>query len=338
VAEILIIGGTRFIGRAIVEELLRRGHTITIYHRGRHEVEFSGPVTHVHGDRRDYGRFQADMARLSPQTVVDVIPMNADDTRALVQALCGRIRQSVHISSGDVYARAQLVPISEDAPVGSAEAVELPLGDSIVPYSKVAVEAAIREAQAAGGFPATVLRLPAVYGPGDPLAREWFFVKRVLDGRPRIALPDGGLGLFHRGYVDDVARAVALALESPDAVGQTYNVGHERVLTVRGIAELVAQVMDHEWEIVPVPADRLAPTNPYAAPYPLVYDLSRIRAELGYRDSVPLEEGMRQTVACLVADPPTPETWGLARYLSEDAFDYDAEDAAIAATRTAKNG
>ena len=53
--------------------------------------------------------------------------------------------------------------------------------------------------------------------------------------------------------------------------------GHERVLTVRGIAELVARVMDHEWEIVSVPADRLPPTNPYAPPYPIVYDLSRIR-------------------------------------------------------------
>ena len=106
--------------------------------------------------------------------------------------------------------------------------------------------------------------------------------------------------------------------------------GHERVLTVRGIAEPVARVMDHEWEIVSVPADRLPPTNPFASPYPLVYDLSRIRAELGYRDSVSLEEGMGRTVDWLLAHPPTPATWGLARYLIHDAFDYAAEDAAMA--------
>jgi nucleoside-diphosphate-sugar epimerase len=195
------------------------------------------------------------------------------------------------------------------------------------------MEAAIREAQAAGRrrVPATILRLPAVYGPGDPLAREWFFVKRVLDGRQRIALPDGGLGLFHRGYVDDVARAAVMALENPRAIGRTYNVGHERVLTVRGIAELVAQVMDHEWEVVSVPAGRLPPTNPYATPYPIVYDLSQIRTDLGYRESVSLEEGMRRTVAWLVANPPAPATWGLTRYLEHDAFDYAAENAAISA-------
>jgi len=50
---------------------------------------------------------------------------------------------------------------------------------------------------------------------------------------------------------------------------------------------------------------------------------------LGYRESVSLEEGMRRTVAWLVANPPTPERWGLARYLPHDAFDYAAEDAAM---------
>jgi nucleoside-diphosphate-sugar epimerase len=101
-----------------------------------------------------------------------------------------------------------------------------------VPYSKVAVEVIIREAWAADDFPATIMRLLAVYGPGDSLAQEWSFVKRVLDGRRRIALPDGELGVFQRGYVDDVARAVALAPESPQAIGRTCSVGHERVLTM----------------------------------------------------------------------------------------------------------
>jgi nucleoside-diphosphate-sugar epimerase len=329
--DVLVIGGTRFVGRAIVEELVRRGHSVTIYHRGRHEVDFSAPVTHVHGDRRDYARFCSDLAHLAPEAVVDVVPMNADDTRALVEALRGRIARSVHVSSGDVYAPGQPIPIPEDAPLGAAEPVDLRLDGQTVPYSKVAVEAAVREARAAGGFPATVLRLPAVYGPRDRLAREWFFVRRVLDGRRRIALPDGGLQLFHRGYVDDVARAAVLALESPQAVGRTFNVGHERVLTARGIAALVARVMGHEWEIVSVPDCLLPPTNPFALAYPIVYDLTRIRVDLGYRDVVSLEEGMRRAVDWLVAHPPTAETWGLARYLSHDPFDYAAEDAGLAA-------
>jgi len=148
--NILVIGGARFIGWAIVEELLWRGHTVTIYHRGQHEVEFSRPVAHVHGDQRDYHRFRADLARIAPEAVVDVIPMNADDSRALVAALRGRIARSVHISSPG-----QPIPIPEDAPIRPAEPVELQLDDEAVSYSKVAVEAVIREAQAAGDFPAT---------------------------------------------------------------------------------------------------------------------------------------------------------------------------------------
>jgi nucleoside-diphosphate-sugar epimerase len=327
--NVLVIGGTGFIGPPIVNELLRRGHTVTVYHRGQREADYAAPVSHVHGDRRDYPRFQADLIRLAPEAVVDDIPMNAADARSVVEALRGRLACSVHISSGDVYAPHQPIPIPEDAPTNPPEATELQVHGQKVPYSKVAAEAVIREAGAAGDYPAVILRLPAVYGPANPLAREWFFVKRVLDGRRRIAVPDGGLGLFHRGHVDDVARAVALALESPQAIGRAYNVGHERALTVWGIAELVAGVMDHEWEIVSVPARSLPPTNPFAAPYPIVYDLSRIRTDLSFRESVSLEEGMRGTAAWLAEHPPTLETWSLTRFLTHDPFDYAAEDAAI---------
>jgi nucleoside-diphosphate-sugar epimerase len=329
--NVLVIGGTRFIGRAIVEELLRHGHAVTVYHRGTHETEYSAPVTHVHGDRRDHPRFQRDLASLSPDALVDVIPMNADDTSAVVEAFRGRITRSVHISSGDVYAPGQAVLIPEDAPRQSSAPGEISAYGQKVRYSKVEMEDAVLAAQETGMFPATILRLPAVYGPRDPLAREWFFIKRVLDGRRRVAVPDQGLALFHRGYVDDVARAAVLALESPKALGQTYNVGHERVLTVRGIAELVAETMAHQWDIVSVPGERLPPTNPFAAPYHIVYDLARIREDLGYRESVSLREGMERTVAWFVENQPTSETWGLARYMTHDAFDYGAEDTAMRA-------
>jgi nucleoside-diphosphate-sugar epimerase len=329
--DVLVIGGTRFIGRAIVEELLRGGHRVTVYHRGKHPGEFSAPVIEKHGDRHDLPRFRADVAEISVDAVVDVIPMNGDDARAVVDAFRGRIARSVHISSGDVYSPGQAVPIPEDAPCGPGEPSEISAYGQKVPYSKVAVETAIREAQREGDFPATVLRLPAVYGPRDPLAREWFFIKRVLDGRRRVAVPDQGLALFHRGYVDDVARAAVLALESPKAVGRTYNVGHEQVLTVHGIAKLVAEVMGHEWEVVSVPGERLPPTNPFAAPYHIVYDLTGINDDLGYRDSVSLRQGMERTVAWFVENRPTSETWGLGRHLTHDAFDYDAEEAAITA-------
>jgi hypothetical protein len=90
-------------------------------------------------------------------------------------------------------------------------------------------------------------------------------------------------------------------------------------------------VIGHQWQIVSVPAEWLPPTNPYAPPYPIVYDLSRIRVELDCREWVSLEEGMQRTVAWLVDHPPTPKTWGLAHYLSHDAFDCAAEDTAMAA-------
>jgi nucleoside-diphosphate-sugar epimerase len=323
--RVLVVGGTRFIGRAIVERLLGRGHAVTVYHRGETETTYSGPVTHIHGDRRDHADMRANLAGLAPEGMIDVIPMNGDDARVLVDALRGRVLRAVFISSGDVYAPDQAIPLSEEAALGPAEPVEIPVYGQSVSYSKVAMEAVVRQAWQDGGFPATILRLPAVYGPGSR-GREWFFVKRVLDGRARLALPDGGYQLFHRGYVEDVARAAVLALESRRAAGRTYNVGHEKVLTMRGVAELVARVMDHQWELVSVPAAWLPPTNPFATAYPIVYDLGRIQSELGCRDTVSLEEGMRRTVDWLLSNPVEPGEPG-----PVDPFDYTAEDEAISA-------
>lgn len=326
---ILVIGGTRFVGRYIVEELLRCGHTITLYHRGRTEVAFSGPIHHIHGDRREHSTFKRVLANLEVDAVIDVVPMNERDVRALVEATQGRIHRSVFISSGDVYALGLPLPIPENAPRQPAQHVNWFLDGETVLYSKVAMEDEVFRAVREWGYPATVLRLPAIYGPHDPLAREWYFVKRVLDGRKEIALPAPGQILFHRGYVEDVAWAAVTALEQPVAVGKVYNIGHERVWTTWALAEAVARVRAHQWKIIEVPAKHLPMGNPYAPPYHILYDLSRIRADLGYHDSVSLEEGLARTVDWLCRNQPTADNWGLRHYMPHDAFDYAAEDEAI---------
>jgi nucleoside-diphosphate-sugar epimerase len=92
-----------------------------------------------------------------------------------------------------------------------------------------------------------MFRFPVVYGPRQPLPLEWCVVRRVLDGRRAIVLADGGLTLSTMGYVENLAHAVLLAVDRPDAsAGQSYNVGDERTLTVRQRVESIARIMGHE--------------------------------------------------------------------------------------------
>src|SRR5436190_8561175 len=84
-------------------------------------------------------------------------------------------------------------------------------------------------------LPGTVLRLPAVYGPGDRQHRLFPYVQRMHDGRPAILLEHGRASWrWTRGYVENVARAIALAVVQEHATGLIYNVGEAEALTEAG--------------------------------------------------------------------------------------------------------
>ena len=79
-------------------------------------------------------------------------------------------------------------------------------------------------------------------------------VRRILDKRPYIIVPDGGLTLATHGYAANMGHAVLLSVDNPKASsGQIYNCGDERTMTLRQIIEVIAKEMNYEWEILDVP-------------------------------------------------------------------------------------
>ena len=113
---------------------------------------------------------------------------------------------------------------------------------------------------------ATHFRYPYVYGPYQLTPREWIVVRRVLDGRRRIVVADDGLTLHHHGYTENIAHALLLALEQPDAAaGKLFNIADEEVLSVRQVVELIAAALDHELEVVSMPYDLAVPARPLLA-------------------------------------------------------------------------
>ncbi len=325
--RVLVIGGTGLSGPYLLRELIARHHEVVVFHRGHHEAQLPTKVTHIHGDLRDADALAAAARNFRPQRVVHMYAMKPEDVERAAQAFGGHIERFVLISSGDVYAAfeaiearrpsPQPIPISEDAPLRSAPYRPPHAAD----YDKLGAERVALAAAEAGQLPTAVLRFPAIYGSGP--IREWYWVKRILDGRPRIALPDGGLNLQHRGFAGNLAHAVALVLDEAQP-GRVYNVRDEAVYSVRQITDMIANIMGHSWEVASVPASAWPYGTPYSLPSHLVYDLSRIKSELAYRDIVAPEQALRLTVEQLVANPPerVPFLW-------PQAFDYTAEDEAI---------
>ncbi|MGH8013253.1 MAG: NAD-dependent epimerase/dehydratase family protein, partial [Candidatus Binataceae bacterium] len=163
--------------------------------------------------------------------------------------------------------------------------------------------------------------------------REWSIVRRVMDGRHAIIVPEDGLTLNHAAYVGNAAHAILLAVDRPEAsAGQIYNVGDERVLTLRQVIEVVTSALGHALEIVSMPWEFALPARPMisqAWTTHRVLDLGKIKNQLGYADMLPAEAALALTARWLKEHPLKPR--GPEEKIIQDPFDYRAEDELIAA-------
>jgi nucleoside-diphosphate-sugar epimerase len=335
--RILVIGGTSFIGPHVVRRLIEQAHEVTVFHRGSTEAELSADVRHLHGDRAELVAHTQAFERLAPEVVLHMVPMSERDAEVAVRTFAGRTSRLVAISSADVYrARNRLfrvepgppdpVPLAEDSPLRSvlypyraaAPGPEHPLYH----YDKIPVERIVMGNPA---LPGTVLRLPFVYGPGDRQHRLFEHLCRMDQGRPAIPLrKDFATWRCTRGYVENVAAAITLALTRQAAAGRIYNVGEEAAFTEAGWIRKVGEAAGWTGEVVPVPEESLPGSPALATEQDLVLDTSQIRRELGYREGVSLETALERTVAWERSHPPEP---------APPPPDYAAEDRALARVR-----
>lgn len=334
--RILVLGGTGFIGTPLVQQLARGPHDVAVFHRGETMPDLPGSVHVFQGDRSDLHAAWSDFTGFAPHVVIDMIAYTEDEAKLAVEVFSGLVSRAVVIGSGDVYRNYEglrgtgaqppdPVPLAEDAPLRESRYPYREFADRaeehLYNYDKILVEEAYRASDA---LTCTVLRLPMVYGPDDPQRRIFSYLKRMDDGRPAILLgAEQADWQWTRGYVENVAAAIALAATEEDAAGRTYNVGEADTATEAAWVRRIAAAANWRGEIVTVPSDALPE---HLRPeldlhYDLALDTSRIRRELGYNEPVPPEEAMAQTVTWTRAHPPAS--------IDEQAFDYEAEDAVL---------
>lgn len=331
----LVIGGTGPSGPHVVAGLGARGYEVTILHRGTHESPAIGPeVEHVHTDVRS-GAAVAD-ALLGRRFDVGVVTYGR--LRDVAPVLRGVVDRLVTVGGFPAFSgywnasgfrpRGLPVPVREDAAKVSDD------GEGVKSARVRETERAVFEA-----FPDAIhLRYPIVYGPNQPVPREWCIVRRILDGRRTIIVPDAGLTIDTRGYVENVARAVLCAVDNPDAgAGRAYNVGDETQLTLRQVIEAIVDALGARVELVDVPY-ALAPTarplvmSPHSTHR--LFSVDALRRDLGYRDLVPAAEATARTARWYADHPLVPG--GIEETILTDPFDYQAEDRIVAAWRAAE--
>jgi len=279
--RVVVAGGRGFIGRHVVAAMGRAGHETIVVGRG-------DPIP-------------------AADAVVHLGLYNEADAGTAVASVRGTRARLVVASSGDVYRVYGWIlgteaepggegPLDEDAPLRTrlypyGREARGPRG-TLVDYDKILVERAVREVGA------VVLRLPKVYGPGDPQATFSAHVERLRAGAPVVVGESVASWRWTHGYVEDVAEAFLLAAVHPGIEGRTYNVGEaptpplaDRVRALARAAGSASRI-----EVVPdddVPADLRVPI---ARAADLVHDTRRIRGELGWCERVPEGEGLRRTI------------------------------------------
>lgn len=332
--RILIIGGTRFIGARVAKRLLAGGHRVSLFHRGQTETELPASVEHIYGDRRDLPRFESQFRSMSPDVVLDMICHNQREALCLIKTFQGVAARAVVVSSMDVYRAygcllgveangVEEVPVDEDSHLRTSRfpyrtQAKSP-DDMAFDYDKILVEEVVMNTT---GLPGTVLRLAAVYGPGEH--RFFDYLHRMADGRETILLDEQqARWLWTRGYVADVAAAIALACVKDRAAGRIYNVGEAHAETEAEWVRSIGRAAGWSGKVVGLPRQKLPEhlRMPYNFQYHLHADTNRIRKELGYAEHTSRDEAIKGTVEWELAHAP--------QQVDANRFNYEAEDAAL---------
>jgi len=182
--KILIIGGTRFLGRHLVNSTRARGHEVTLFNRGQTNPNLFGQVDKIQGDR------EKDLDQLSGynwDAVIDTCGYFPRIVRMSAEALKNRVEQYIFISSLSVYADFSKIGINESDPVGKIEdeTIEEITGESYGPL-KALCEKAV---QNVFGIRSLIIRPGLIVGPHDPTDRFTYWPVRVARGGEVLA-PD----------------------------------------------------------------------------------------------------------------------------------------------------
>lgn len=245
----LILGGSTFVGRRMVDLLVGEGHEVAVLNRGRTPTSLPAGVHQIVGDRTDSESMRSALGGTQWDAVVDVsgfvMAAGGGQFEDLIAMLDGSVGAYVFVSSIMAYQPSGIMPWTEDAPRTA---------DPITTYGgfKAHAERAILDRFASTGFPGSVARPAAIYGPANNIHdMETAMFLRLRRGLP-ILLPHEGLVTTSYGHVDDLCLNLREMAQLPAAAGEVVNITGEGA-SARAWTMLLADIVGAEPDIVEVP-------------------------------------------------------------------------------------
>ena len=305
--RVLFVGGTGNISTAATRLLAEQGVDLTVLNRGQSDVLLPDGVQRIRADIRDSSSVSDVLRGEEFDVVVDWLAYVPQHVETDIELFSGRISQYVFISSATVYRKpSPFFPLVEEAPLGNAHWQYA--------RDKIACEERLRREHEQKGFPATIVRPSYTYGetwiPTALDGTDYTIVDRMLRGK-KIVVPGDGESLWTMTHNTDFARLLVAILGNADAVGESFHITSDEVLTWNQITETIAAAAGLEPRIVHVPSDFVAAVDPELGvgllgdkAHSLVFDNAKIkRFAPGVEADVPFAEGVARSLAWFDADP-----------------------------------
>ncbi len=305
--KVLVTGGSRFNGLAVVEELVRTGYEVATFNRGVTPVVLPRGVRQIHGDRHDHEAMRTLFANESFDAIIDTSAYNKDDVDGILDIYKGRVGHYIFISSCASYAPSLASPIHEDRTPFNFD----PSERNNYGRNKAIVETFLIDEHRTWGAPYSTAKLPTVMGPrNNAKQREQLMFHRLLQGRP-VLIPGNGSTLSHPSYVMDQAKAICSMLFNPRTYGQGYNMGMQEYYSDDYWVNTIGAIVGVQPEKIYMPhevADEVY--APGAFPYQIVqrhgvglvpwyknslFDIRKLAQHTGYRQEHTMEGALAET-------------------------------------------
>jgi len=308
--NVLLIGGTRFVGHFLALRLLAQGHRVTVLNRGVTPDGLGAGVERLRADRGTDG-FDSALAGRHFDAVVDFAAYRPEEVERALRVLRGRVGHYLFISTGQVYL------VRQECPRPAREAdFEGPVmarpddPETLEEWSYGVLKRRCEEVLVRSpDFPSTRLRIPMVNGERDYYRRLESYLWRLLDGGP-LLVPDGGQEICRHVYGLDVADALAAMLGDPRVFGRAFNLAQWEAPSLWDLLGLLSEALGAPERRVALPAEaltraglRLSQVSPYSTRWMSYLDPSLARSELGFR-STALPAVLDRVVGAFLTAPP----------------------------------
>lgn len=299
--NLLIMGGSYFAGRVLVELLLGQAdYRVYVCNRGRVPLGYPG-LTEIVCDRQDGRGLYHALPHLDWDAVVDFCAYAPLDVARLLNHMPKPPRHYIFISTTSIYQPSWDMPLLEDAPKLSGPQPEL-ADYADYGFQKWLAEIKLREECEARQIAWTCLRPAIIYGRYNYAPRESYFFDLLVEGRP-VVIPDPELPLFSFCWVADLARAVLRCLGEEKAFAQAFNLAGDELVSYRRLVNLLEAITGKTMSVVLMSPREIEAANiplPFPLDHHLVYSGRKLERTLDFAFT-PMLLGLRRTLEHYIA-------------------------------------